>query len=74
MPLAQQSERYPANRADVDRHVLALRAVATRRPCDQHAVAIRQRDRRPIDLELDRVAALVHRRPHHALDGLLEGE
>jgi len=67
--VAAQSQRHVAHRADVGRDVLARRAVAARRARHQQAVHVRERHRRAVDLELDRVAAvddIVARHAHQA--------
>ena len=67
---AAQLEGYVANRAQVRRHRLADDPVAARRPLDENAVAVREADGGPVDLELAGVAGVANVFAGHAHDAL----
>ena len=71
MSVAAQSQRDVANRAQVRRDALADRPVAARRRPRRARLAVRQADRRAVDLELAVVAGAAHVVAGQAHDALL---
>ena len=53
--VSEHPERHGADRAEVDRHVLPLDAVAARRSAREDAVLVGEIDREPVDLRLEHV-------------------
>ena len=55
MPGSAKPQRDRFDGANVRRDIFTIRPVAAGRPGHQHTVFVGQRDRRAVDLELDRV-------------------
>jgi hypothetical protein len=76
--LAPQLQRHRADCADIDRHVLAARAVAPRRGLHQAAVFVAHGDCQAVDLRLGRIGDLVDVEPFARapveIDDVLLGE